>query len=120
MPCRVPTSRDGARSSPNGAEVCEHRPMLSDAGDEHLEPRTGGIPCPRCGRLIVLLVGKLGPCEVCMGELAAEREARRAARAEVRPCGDGCGLTVTGQATYATATCRMRAWRARQGVVAAQ
>jgi hypothetical protein len=66
----------------------------------------------------VLLVSKLGPCEVCLRELAAERAARRA-RDEVRPCGDGCGATVTGQAIYATATCRSRASRARRRVPAA-
>lgn len=88
--------------------------MLPDAGEPSVQSRTGGIPCPRCGRTIVLLVGRLGPCEICQRELAAEREARRAARDEVRPCGDGCGATVTGQAIYATATCRSRASRARR------
>jgi hypothetical protein len=88
--------------------------MLPDAGDRALLARSGGIPCPRCGRPIVILVGKLGPCEPCQRELIAEREARREARGTVRPCAEGCGATVTGPSIYCGTACRSRAYRRRR------
>lgn len=51
--------------------------MLTDADDYRLQLRAGGIRCPRCGRLIVVLVGNLNPREICLRESTHEREARR-------------------------------------------
>jgi hypothetical protein len=92
--------------------------MLPDAGDRSLQTRTGGILCPRCGRPIVLLVGRLGPCEICERELAEARDARRAqavAETEPHPC-EVCGREIAGRrARYCGGTCRTRAWRRRAG-----
>jgi hypothetical protein len=60
----------------------------------------------------MLLVGRLGPCEIC--QLEAERLERRQARATPRPCAAGRGRTVAGAATYCSSTCRNRAYRARR------
>ena len=35
------------------------------------------LRCPRCGVTFALVVGEVGPCEPCIVEMRAEREARR-------------------------------------------
>ena len=97
-PCQVAPLRGTARCWLASSVSCHDRLMPS----EPIRRRSVGEPigCPRCGRAIVLLVGVLGPCEICEGELKAERAARREARATPRPCAENCGRTVTGSATY--------------------
>jgi hypothetical protein len=97
-------------SSPAGADPCEHRLMAREQLTQTREP----LRCPRCGVAFAIVVGAVGPCEPCQLDLQAE--ARREARAEPRPCAEGCGQLVTGAGTYCSGTCRSRAHRRRQRV----
>ena len=72
------------------------------------------LRCPRCGVTFALVVGEVGLCEPCQLELEAERVARRQARAQPRPCAEGCGRLVVGAATYCGTACRSRAYRRRR------